>query len=149
MTERARSCSCGFGEEWLVGLWFAAASRSRATLQELDILPGVKEALQKAGAQKLIASSSPTSPTLPGGTLARESGRSHARTQLRSELEIDDVLVCWHDDATDVRAASPKPGLLWKGPSGTAWICQSFMVGDTGGGTWRPARRARVSYCLD
>ena len=42
------------------------------SLQELDILPGVKEALQEAGAQKLVRIIVTNQPDVARGTLARD-----------------------------------------------------------------------------
>jgi len=109
------------------------------SLQELDILPGVKEALQKAGAQKLIRIIVTNQPDVARGTLAREVVEA-MHDRLRSELEIDDVLVCWHDDADGCACRKPKPGLLLEGAERHGVdMAKSSWLG-TGGGTWRPAR---------
>ncbi|HEX7597664.1 MAG TPA: HAD-IIIA family hydrolase, partial [Polyangia bacterium] len=84
------------------------------TLQELEILPGVKQALQKAGAMGLVRVIVTNQPDVARGTLDREMVEA-MHNRLRAELQIDDFLVCWHDDADACACRKPKPGLLLEG----------------------------------
>ena len=63
------------------------------SVEELDVLPGVEKALQKAGTLGLVRIIVTNQPDVARGTLARQVVEAmHER--LRAELEIDDVLVC-------------------------------------------------------
>jgi D-glycero-D-manno-heptose 1,7-bisphosphate phosphatase len=56
---------------------------------------------------------------------------------------LDAMLVCYHDDA-DVVAAASRRGLLEAAPRGTASICSdSIMVGDR----WRDVEAGRRARC--
>ncbi|HJX66205.1 MAG TPA: HAD family hydrolase [Polyangia bacterium] len=113
------------------------------SVAELDILPGVREALQKAGAQKLVRIIVTNQPDVARGTLARDVVEAiHER--LRAELEIDDVLVCWHDDADACTCRKPKPGLLVQGAERHGVdLAKSFMVGDR----WRDVEAGVRAGC--
>jgi D-glycero-D-manno-heptose 1,7-bisphosphate phosphatase len=113
------------------------------SLQELDILPGVKEALQEAGAQKLVRIIVTNQPDVARGTLARDAVEA-IHDRLRAELEIDDVLVCWHDDADGCACRKPKPGLLLEGAERHGVdLARSFMVGDR----WRDVEAGARAGC--
>ena len=113
------------------------------SLQELDILPGVKEALQKAGAQKLVRIVVTNQPDVARGTLAREVVEA-IHSQLRAELEIDDVLVCWHDDVDGCACRKPKPGLLLEAAERHGVdLARSFIVGDR----WRDVEAGVRAGC--
>jgi len=137
--DRACRSFPGSGRSGVSGSGSQRQAVSRAILAGTRHLAGVKEALQKAGAQKLIRIIVTNQPDVARGTLAREVVEA-MHDRLRSELEIDDVLVCWHDDADGCACRKPKPGLLLEGAERHGVdMAKSFMVG-TGGGTWRPAR---------
>ena len=113
------------------------------SLQELDILPGVKQALHAAGALGLIRVIVTNQPDVARGTLGREVVDA-IHDRLRAELEIDDVLVCWHDDADGCTCRKPKPGLLLEGASRHGLdLARSFMVGDR----WRDVEAGVRAGC--
>ena len=113
------------------------------SLQELDVLPGVEKALHKAGALGLVRILVTNQPDVARGTLARQVVEAmHER--LRAELEIDDVLVCWHDDADACACRKPKPGLLLEGAGRHGVdLGKSFMVGDR----WRDVEAGVRAGC--
>ena len=113
------------------------------SVQELDILPGVKEALQSAGAQGLVRIIVTNQPDVARGTLARKVVEA-MHDRLRAELEIDDVLVCWHDDGDRCACRKPKPGLLLEGAGRhNVDLTRSFMVGDR----WRDVEAGARAGC--
>jgi D-glycero-D-manno-heptose 1,7-bisphosphate phosphatase len=64
--------------------------------------------------------------------------------RLRADLEIDDVLVCWHDDADGCACRKPKPGLLLEGAGRHGVdLAKSFMVGDR----WRDVEAGVRAGC--
>ena len=114
-----------------------------ATEQQLEILPGVTEALARlhdAGFRLVVVTNQPD---IARGTQRRDVvDRMHAR--LRSELPIDDIRVCDHDDADGCECRKPKPGLLAAAArDGGLSLEDSFMVGDR----WRDVEAGRRAGC--
>ena len=99
--------------------------------------------MQKAGAQKLVRIIVTNQPDVARGMLARDVVEAmHER--LRAEVEIDDVLVCWHDDADGCACRKPKPGLLLEGAERHGVdLTKSFMVGDR----WRDVEAGLRAGC--
>ena len=63
---------------------------------------------------------------------------------LRRQVPIDDIRVCYHDDADDCICRKPGPGLLLEAAS--AWaidLTNSFMVGDR----WKDVEAGRRAGC--
>ena len=110
---------------------------------EVEILPGVKQALQQAGVMGLSRIVVTNQPDVARGTLARSVVEA-IHDRLRAELEIDDVLVCWHDDADGCACRKPKPGMLLEGARRHgADLTKSFMVGDR----WRDVEAGARAGC--
>ena len=113
------------------------------SLQEFDILPGVEKALQTAGSLGLVRIVVTNQPDVARGTLAREVVET-IHDRLRAELEIDDVMVCWHDDADGCACRKPKPGMLLEGAGRHGLdLTKSFMVGDR----WRDVEAGVRAGC--
>jgi len=113
------------------------------SLAELEILPGVAEALialRKAGFLVIVATNQPD---VGSGKQRREVVEAmHAR--LRRELALDDIRVCYHVDADNCSCRKPLPGMLREAASdwGIA-LGESFMVGDR----WRDMEAGRAAGC--
>lgn len=113
------------------------------SVEQLEILPGVAEALQKLKSRgfKLIVTTN--QPDVARGTQTCE----HVRTihaALKSALPLDEFMVCWHDDGDDCDCRKPKPGLLLR-PMIQLGLkaADCFMVGDR----WRDIEAGRRAAC--
>jgi D-glycero-D-manno-heptose 1,7-bisphosphate phosphatase len=112
------------------------------TIEELEVLPGVPNALRKlrgAGFRLIVVTNQPD---VARGTQTREAVEAmHAR--LTAELAVDEVIACYHDgDACDCR--KPKPGALIDAASRHGLeLEQSFMVGDR----WRDIEAGQRAGC--
>jgi len=113
------------------------------SLDELEILPGVMQALQRlrqAGLRLIVVTNQPD--------VAR--GRQQRRKveeindRLKATLPLDDVRVCYHDDADSCDCRKPKPGLLLLAAReyGIS-LRDSYMVGDR----WRDVEAGRRAGC--
>ena len=101
-----------------------------ASLGDLEILPDVPEALSaiKARGYSLVVVTN--QPDVARGTSSRELvDRIHER--LKSELDLDAILTCFHDNADACQCRKPKPGLLLQAALDfDIDLTSSFMVGD-------------------
>jgi len=114
-----------------------------ATTDELEILPGVRDALERlreAGFRLIVVTNQPD---VARGTQRREViDRMHAR--LSAELPIDEFRVCDHDDRDACACRKPKAGMLEAAAreSGLS-LADSFMIGDR----WRDVEAGRRAGC--
>lgn len=82
-----------------------------ASLEELEILPGVPEALVKLKAAGFLLLVVTNQPDVAKGTQSRETVEA-MNARLRAELPLDDILVCYHVDADRCACRKPATGLL-------------------------------------
>jgi len=112
-------------------------------LDEMEILPGVQQALQslrEAGFLNVVVTNQPDVAT--GKTKREAVEQMHA--QLLKNLPIDLIKVCFHDDAANCACRKPKPGMLLEaaGELGIA-LERSCMVGDR----WRDIEAGQAAGC--
>jgi D-glycero-D-manno-heptose 1,7-bisphosphate phosphatase len=115
--------------------------RPPATLDGLEILPGVPEALVRlraAGYRLIVVTNQPD---VARGTVARETVEA-IHDRLRTQLALDEIRVCYHDDADACVCRKPEPGLLRMGAP--VDFSASVMVGDR----WRDIEAGRAAGCL-
>lgn len=116
-----------------------------ATLDELDILPGVPEALHKlhhAGFLLLVCTNQPD--IARGKTKLADVQKIHAH--MMQTLPLDDVFMCPHDGGDGCACRKPKPGMIVQGAE--KWGVdprQSFMVGDR----WRDVAAGQAAGCTN
>jgi len=112
-------------------------------LQELKLLPGVREALAalKQNGFRLIVVTN--QPDVARGAQSKETVEEiHA--YLRRELPLDDILTCWHDRDGACNCRKPQPGLLLAARDRYGIdLRQSFLVGDR----WRDVEAGRQAGC--
>jgi D-glycero-D-manno-heptose 1,7-bisphosphate phosphatase len=118
-------------------------SHPPASLQDLEILPDVPEALRtlKAHGYSLVVVTN--QPDVARGTASPELiGRIHAR--LKSDFDLDAILTCFHDDADRCDCRKPLPGLLLRAARDLDIdLPSSFMVGDR----WRDVEAGKRAGC--
>jgi D-sedoheptulose 7-phosphate isomerase len=103
---------------------------SPPTAEDLEILPGVPEALRelKAYGYKLLVVTN--QPDVGRGTLSQETLDAMHR-QLRSQLPIDDIFECTHSERAHCDCRKPLPGMLLEAAKKyDIDLANSFMVGD-------------------
>ena len=103
---------------------------SPRTDEEFQILSNVPEAIRQMRSAGFLVIVVTNQPEIRRGLVARETvDRFHS--QIRSELAIDDIRVCYHDTEDRCSCRKPEPGLLVA--SAKQWnirLSQSFLVGD-------------------
>lgn len=114
-----------------------------ATMEELQILPGVPEALNElkaAGYRLLVVTNQPD----VARGLTTKKLVDEMNSKLESELPLDAILTCFHDTVDRCDCRKPKPGLLIK--AAREWsvdLSASFVVGDR----WRDVEAGRLAGC--
>jgi D-glycero-D-manno-heptose 1,7-bisphosphate phosphatase len=114
-----------------------------STLAELEVLPGVPEALRalKAGGYQLVVVTN--QPDVARGTTSKALVESiHHR--LTSTLPLDAVFTCLHDDHDRCDCRKPLPGLITRAVQELDIDCaRSYLVGDR----WRDIEAGRRAGC--
>jgi D-glycero-D-manno-heptose 1,7-bisphosphate phosphatase len=108
-------------------------------VDEFRILPGVARAcarLRERGFALIVVTNQPD---LARGTQSRsEVDKMHDR--LRAAVELDEIVVCDHDDADDCACRKPRPGMLLDAAARLGLdLAASFAVGDR----WRDVEAAQ------
>jgi D-glycero-D-manno-heptose 1,7-bisphosphate phosphatase len=110
---------------------------------ELEILPGVPEALKRLREAGLLLICVTNQPDVARGTQHRGVVEAINRVIVES-LPLDEVLVCYHDDADNCPCRKPRPGLLIEAAGRhTIDLKVSFMVGDR----WRDIEAGKNAGC--
>jgi D-glycero-D-manno-heptose 1,7-bisphosphate phosphatase len=113
-----------------------------SNVDELEILPGVPEAVRKLQGAGFLLFGATNQPDVARGTQRREVVEAiHAR--LLAEIPIDRILVCY-EDGDDCPRRKPNPGLLLEAAATYAIdLPASYMVGDR----WRDVEAGRRAGC--
>ncbi len=112
-------------------------------LEDVEILAGVHEAFDRLRAAGFLLVVVTNQPDVARGRQSRaEVEAIHAR--LRDRLPIDDIRVCYHDDADGCDCRKPAPGLLLAAAAALGVdLRRSVMVGDR----WRDVEAGRRAGC--
>jgi D-glycero-D-manno-heptose 1,7-bisphosphate phosphatase len=112
-------------------------------VDEFQILPGVPEALSSLRAAGYLLIVATNQPDVARGHGSRTSVEAiHAL--MRRQLPIDDVRVCYHDDADRCACRKPLPGMIYAAAvEREVQIVRSFMIGDR----WRDIGAGRSAGC--
>lgn len=114
-----------------------------ASLSELEILPGVLDALRALKQHGFLLIVATNQPDVARGTLKREIVDS-INASLRASLPLDDIFVCYHDDQDQCDCRKPKPGLLFRAAAQYSIdLGSSFMIGDR----WKDIEAGRRAGC--
>jgi D-glycero-D-manno-heptose 1,7-bisphosphate phosphatase len=119
------------------------APRPPNDVEELEILPGVREALERLKRAGLLLVVVTNQPDVARGSLDRRSVEQ-LHTLLRRRLPLDAIYCCFHDDLDDCPCRKPRPGLLVEAAARFGIeLSGSFMVGDR----WRDVEAGQRAGC--
>ena len=114
-----------------------------ASLEELEILPGVQEALQKLHDANYLLVVVTNQPDVARGTSKREDVEL-INAFLAAQLPIDDFKTCYHDSGDQCNCRKPLPGaLIEAAQEHNIDLSKSFMVGDR----WRDVEAGASAGC--
>ncbi len=113
------------------------------TVAELEILPGVREALaalRAAGFQLVVVTNQPD---VARGHMKKADVEA-IHLHLREQLPLDEILVCYHDDRDQCACRKPNPGMLYAAAvAREIQLPRSFMIGDR----WRDIGAGKAAGC--
>jgi len=114
-----------------------------ANAAELLLAPNAREALQELKAQRFLLLVVTNQPDVAKGITTRPVVEEINR-KLASELPLDDVFVCYHQDSDHCDCRKPKPEMILEGArKHNVALAQSFMVGDR----WRDVEAGQNAGC--
>lgn len=112
-------------------------------LGELELLPDVASSLADLKAKGFGLYVITNQPDVARGSRTRHSVEA-IHEALTASLPIDDIFVCYHDDADNCACRKPKPGLLFEAQRKyNVDLSRSFMVGDR----WRDIDAGHSAGC--
>ena len=116
---------------------------SPRSIEELKILPGVKEAIIRLKKLNFICLVITNQPEVTRGKINKNTVIK-MNNFLKKEIELDDFFVCYHDDNDNCNCRKPTPGLLLQ--ASKIWnvdFKKSFMIGDR----WKDIKAGQVVGC--
>ncbi len=123
------------------------------TVAEVEILPGVSEAVEALHAAGLLVIVVTNQPDVGAGRVSPNVVEA-MHTSLRARFPIDDIRVCYHVNFDRCACRKPKPGMLLD--AAAQWgidLPRSFMVGDrssdTAAGRAAGCRTVFIDYGYD
>ena len=113
------------------------------TLADLDILPGVPDALDRLHRAGFLLVVVTNQPDVVRGFASR--GQVEAiHADLQRTLPVDEIRVCYHDDADGCACRKPSPGMLYAAAvKHDIALADSYLVGDR----WRDVGAGRSAGC--
>jgi len=113
------------------------------SLEEVKLLPGVKEGLRQLRAAGFLLIGATNQPDVVRGEARREVVDA-INARLVAELGLNEMRTCWHDDADHCECRKPKPGLLLDAARAhRIALPESYMVGDR----WRDIEAGQAAGC--
>jgi transaldolase len=120
-----------------------------ASLDEVEVLPGVEDALRKLRDRGLPLIVVTNQPDVARGTQTRATVEQ-INDALARRLGVTAVYTCYHDTADDCECRKPKPGMLTRAAAEHGIdLRRSFMVGDRWGDVAAGAAAGCTTLLID
>jgi D-glycero-D-manno-heptose 1,7-bisphosphate phosphatase len=114
-----------------------------AIVAEVEILPGVVEALQRLKVAGFVLIVVSNQPDVARGTTPQETVEA-INAFLANRLPVDRFIMCYHDSADNCDCRKPRPGMLFAGAKEfDVDMSSSYMVGDR----WRDVEAGIAAGC--
>jgi D-glycero-D-manno-heptose 1,7-bisphosphate phosphatase len=113
------------------------------THEEFSVLPGVEDAVRQIKAAGFLTIVVTNQPDVADGITSRATVDAfHA--ELRQRMPLDDIKICFHNNADRCSCRKPLPGLILEaGAERGIDLVASYMVGDR----WRDIKAGRAAGC--
>jgi transaldolase len=119
------------------------------TPDEVEILPGVEEALRKLRARGLPLIVVTNQPDVARGTQTR-AAVEEINQFLQQRLGVTAIYTCYHDNADDCACRKPRPGMLKRAAEEHRIdLRRSYMVGDRWGDVAAGAAAGCTTFLID
>ncbi len=116
---------------------------SPSSVEELEILPGVPEALTRLRGAGFLLICVTNQPDVVRGKQSKDIVEAIHKLLLE-KLCLDEIVVCYHDDADRCGCRKPLPGMLKDGAERFSIdLAESYMVGDR----WRDVEAGVAAGC--
>lgn len=113
------------------------------TMDELEILPGVPEALEQLRAAGYLLIVVTNQPDVARGTQSQDAVEA-MHEALKARLALDKIVACYHDNKEACRCRKPAPGMLFDAAAEyDIDLPTSYMVGDR----WRDIEAGERAGC--
>ena len=110
-----------------------------STMEEMEILPGVHESIQLLKHAGFILIVITNQPDVARGT-ADINLVNTMNNYILTELDVDEIKCCFHDDSENCLCRKPKPGMIFEAVN--KWdidLSLSYLIGDR----WRDIETAK------
>ena len=113
------------------------------TLADFRLLPGVEDAVLRLRERGYLIIVITNQPDVAEG-LTQRSTVDAMHDLVRAKLAVDDIEVCFHNDAAGCACRKPKPGMILKAAAAHGIdLTRSYVVGDR----WRDVGAGRAAGC--
>jgi D-glycero-D-manno-heptose 1,7-bisphosphate phosphatase len=112
-------------------------------LEEFEVMPGVEAAVRQIKAAGFLTIVATNQPDVADGITPRATvDAMHA--ELHRRMPLDDIKVCFHNNAAHCTCRKPLPGLLLEAAANHGIdLATSYMVGDR----WRDIKAGQAAGC--
>ena len=101
-----------------------------ASAKDLRFLPGVRERLAELKQLEVLVVCVTNQPDVARRAVTR-AAVDEINAQVRAEMPLDDLLVCYHDDSDQCDCRKPRPGLLLQAAARMGIeLERSYLIGD-------------------
>lgn len=116
---------------------------SPRSLEQLELLPGVREALHDLSVNGYCLVVVTNQPDVARGLISRATAEA-MNDWLKASVTVDAVLMCIHDDGDRCECRKPLPGLIMRAARELHLECAaSYLIGDR----WRDIEAGRRAGC--
>lgn len=116
---------------------------SPTTVAEVEVPPDVPEGCEELRRRGFVLVVVTNQPEVARGNLSRQAV-AEIHHYLQARIPLDDIRVCYHDDADQCNCRKPNPGMLLA--AAQDWsidLRQSFLIGDR----WRDIEAGQRAGC--